>query len=151
MFLMARGYHSFTVSVRVATTRMEEHARNNSGVLGARLSPVPICPTPRLDFSLHRGLAPAIANGDDGRGAMSLARRTADAMDLGPVPALARAQGISIHFRSAPRQAARDRAERAGTPGDDRSCRQAVHARHGGSPGPGGDGGGLARSRRCDL
>jgi hypothetical protein len=99
---------------------MEEHARNNSG----RLSPLPICPTPRLDFSLRRGLTPAIAKGDDGRGAMSLARRTADAMDLGPVPALARAQGISLRLPSARRWAARDRAERAGTPGDDRSCRQ---------------------------
>jgi hypothetical protein len=123
MFFMARGYHSFTVSVRITTTRVEEHARNNSGSL-ARLSPLPICPTPRLDFSLRRGLAPAITKGDDGRGAMSLAKRTADAMDLGPVPALARAQGISLRLPSARRWAARDRAERAGTPGDGRSCRQ---------------------------
>src|SRR5512132_1169164 len=34
MFFMARGYHSFTVSVRVATTRAEEHARNKQESLG---------------------------------------------------------------------------------------------------------------------
>src|SRR5215216_6558379 len=34
MFFMGGRYHSSTVSVRVATTRVEEHARNNSGSLG---------------------------------------------------------------------------------------------------------------------
>ena len=38
---------------------------------------------------------------------------------------------VSLHFPSARRRAARDRAERTGTNRDDRSCRQAVYARHG--------------------
>ena len=38
---------------------------------------------------------------------------------------------ISLHFRSARRQAARDGAEQAGTPSDDRGCQPAVCARHG--------------------
>jgi hypothetical protein len=113
MFFMARGYHSFTVSVRVATTRVEEHVRNNSGSLGEAVA------TPDLSYA-SAGFQPASQpcagdrKGDDGRGAMSLAGRTADAMDLGPVPTLTRAQGISLHFRSARRRAARDR----GTGGD---------------------------------
>src|SRR4029453_10002188 len=82
MFFMVGGYHSFTVSVRITTTRVEEHARDNSGSLG-RLSPLPICPTPRLNFSLRRGLAPAIAKATTGGAAMSLARRAADAMIWG--------------------------------------------------------------------
>jgi hypothetical protein len=97
MFFMARDYHSFTVSVRVATTRVEEHARDNSGSSG-RLSPLPICPTPRLDFSLRRGLAPAIAKATTGGAAMSLARRAADAMDLGPVPGPGPSPGIRSTF-----------------------------------------------------
>src|SRR5215218_3715976 len=123
MFFMAREYHSFTVSVRVARLA----GRNTPGTTQgpwARLSPLPICPTPRLDFSLRRGLAPAITKGDDGQGALSLAWRITDAMDLGPVSALTRGQGISLRLPSARRWAARDRAERAGTPGDGRSCRQ---------------------------
>src|SRR4029450_9332632 len=130
MFFMARGYHSFTVSVRIARTCVEEHARNNSGSL-ARLSQLPICPTPPLDPSLRRGLAPAIAKATTGGARCPLARRTADAMDLGPVPAPTRAQGISLHFRSARRQAARGRAERAGTPRDGRSGRPGGCARLG--------------------
>src|SRR6266536_4499153 len=37
---------------------------------------------------------------------------------------------LSLHLRSARRQAARDRAERAGTPGDYGRCRLAVYAGH---------------------
>src|SRR4029453_1722767 len=82
MFFMARGYHSFTVSVRIARTCVEEHARNNSGSL-ARLSQLPICPPPPLDPSLRRGLAPAIAKATMGGAGCPLARRAADAMIWG--------------------------------------------------------------------
>jgi hypothetical protein len=51
---------------------------------------------------------------------------------------------ISLHFRSARRWAARDGAERAGTPGDGEGCRRVVCARHGRCSGPGGDGRGPA-------
>src|SRR5215213_10255588 len=45
MFFMAREYHSFTVSVKVARTRVEEHARNNSGSLGEAVA------TPDLSYA----------------------------------------------------------------------------------------------------
>src|SRR5215213_4010999 len=148
MFFIAREYHSFTVSVRVPRLAWRNTPGTTQGPW-VRLSPLQICPMPRLDFSLRRGLAPTIAKATTGGAAMSLARRAADAMIWGrsrPGPSQ-----DSLHFRSARRQAARDSAERAGTPGDGRSWRQAVRARHGRSPGPGGDGGGLAGSRRCDC
>jgi hypothetical protein len=48
---------------------------------------------------------------------------------------------ISLHLRSARRQAGRDRAERAGRAGDRGSCRHAVCARHGDNRGHAGMGG----------
>jgi hypothetical protein len=59
--------------------------------------------------------------------------------------------GISLHFPSARRSAARDGPERAGTSGDGGSCCRTVCARHKRLPGPYKDGTGPAGSRRCDL
>jgi hypothetical protein len=49
------------------------------------------------------------------------------------------------------RQAVQEGLEQAGTPSDGRSCRQTVYARHKRRSGPGRDGTGPARRRRCDL
>src|SRR5918994_4085573 len=124
MFFMSREYHSFTVSVRIATTRVEEHARNNSGSLGEAVA------TPDLSYASagfqpasrpcacdHKGRRRAA-----GRDVTREAYRRRDGSGAGP--AMARAQGISLRLPSARRWAARDRAERAGTPRDGRSCRQ---------------------------
>jgi hypothetical protein len=67
-------------------TRVEDHSRDNSGSLGEAVA-TPDLSSPRLDFSLRRGLAPAIAKAMETGGRDVTREATPDAMDLGPVPA----------------------------------------------------------------
>jgi hypothetical protein len=80
MFFMAEDYHSFTVTVTVATSYEREHARNHSRILGEAVATRDLFMIYSYDSAGfqpgYHGLAPAIAGATTAGGVMSAARHT---------------------------------------------------------------------------